>query len=201
MKIFIDQEFIDPKVMRNPEHKGEVGIAAIIALAMLLVLSVLAISISFVSNTDYKTMANFKRGEEAFLAGEVCVQEVRRLIEAEGLQILLFKQQNSVFDPIELTLDNGATCRLGPRDLDDDETDFDDQKVFDIPEAKTTGRVMRNTQLGGQTSITALPIVFTVTGKDSQDLDIADADENINTGTVIAVGLEAIGGFSSTPEY
>lgn len=187
--------------LNDNDKKGQEGIVAIIALTMLLILSVLAVSISFISNTDFKTMANFKRGQEAFLSAEVCVGEVRKLIESEGLSILLFKQQNSSLDAIEVTLDNGAKCRLGPRGLDVTDSDYDEQIVFSIPESKTTGRTMRNTQLGGQTSVTAVPIVFTVTGKDSQDQDIDDTNPNLNTGTVIAIGLEALGGFSSTPEY
>lgn len=187
--------------LNDNDKKGQEGIVVVIALTMLLILSVLAVSISFVSNTDFKTMANFKRGEEAFLSAEVCVGEVRKLIESEGLSILLFKQQNSSLDTIEVTLDNGAKCRLGPRGLDVTDIDYDEQIVFSIPESKTTGRTMRNTQLGGQTSVSALPIVFTVTGKDSQDQDKDDTNPNLNTGTVIAVGLEALGGFSSTPEY
>jgi Tfp pilus assembly protein PilX len=110
----------------------ESGIAVIIALVMLLVMSIMAISVSFLSNTDFQTMSNFKRGQEAFLAGETCVQETRRRIAEEGLALLLFKQSaqsatNILVDPLDIELSDsndalptdsdgmGAMCRSGKR--------------------------------------------------------------------------------------
>ena len=60
---------------KNGLYKNESGVAIILALIMLLVMSVLAITVSFSSNTDFKAMSNFKRGQEAFLAAERCIEE------------------------------------------------------------------------------------------------------------------------------
>ena len=46
--------------------KNEKGIAIILALIMLLVMSVMALTVSFMSNRDFKMMAAHKRGQEAF---------------------------------------------------------------------------------------------------------------------------------------
>jgi len=182
------------------------GIAVFLALIMLLVMSLMAISISFISNTDFQTMSSFKRGQESFLAAERCVQEARRLIEAEGIGTLLFKQSFNTLDEIRIELDfdnkegNGPVCRSGSRIADGEDPD----PVFDLPQnVRSIERVVRNTSLpdSGSGGAKAIPITFTVIGKDSQDRDKDDEDDNINTGTQIAVGIETFTGGGSSNVY
>jgi Tfp pilus assembly protein PilX len=171
----------------------ESGIAVIIALVMLLVMSIMAISVSFLSNTDFQTMSNFKRGQEAFLAGETCVQETRRRIAEEGLALLLFKQSaqsatNILVDPLDIELSDSN----------------DKDPIFTIPEnVKSIERIIRNTSLpdSGTGGAKAIPIVFSVMGKDSQDTDKTDEDPEVNTGTQLAVGIETFTGGGASNVY
>jgi len=182
------------------------GIAVFLALVMLLVMSLMAISISFISNTDFHSMSNFKRGQESFLAAERCVQEARRLIESEGIGLLLFKQSFNTLDEIRIEVDfdtidgNGPVCRSGSRIADGG----DPEPVFDLPQnVRSIERVVRNTSLpdSGSGGAKAIPITFSVVGKDSQDRDKDDEDDNINTGTQIAVGIETFTGGGSSNVY
>ncbi len=203
---------------------GESGIALIIALIMLLVMSIMAISVSFLSNTDFQTMSNFKRGQEAFLAGETCVQETRRRISEEGLALLLFKQSaqqasNPLVEPLEIDLAEnnsdlavqresngdfiGAFCRSGTRLMDGTVVASKDP-IFAFPDnVKSIERVLRNTSLpdSGAGGAKAIPVTFTVMGKDSQDRDKSDSDSEINTGTQIAVGVETFTGGGASNVY
>ncbi len=207
------------KTLKN-NLSDESGIALIIALVMLLVMSIMAISVSFLSNTDFQAMSNFKRGQEAFLAGETCVQETRRRIGEQGLALLLFKQSvqsasNPLVGPlnIDLAASNtnlikdsdgiGAICRSGSRIMDGTVVQSKDP-MFTFPDnVRSIERVIRNTSLAdsGSGGAKAIPITFTIMGKDSQDRDKDDSDDEINTGTQIAVGIEVFTGGGSGNVY
>jgi hypothetical protein len=76
------------------DHRtSESGIAVIIAMIMILIMSTLAITISFMSNIDFQTMSNYKRGQEAFLAAENCVEEARKVFETVGIETLFYELQ------------------------------------------------------------------------------------------------------------
>lgn len=188
------------------------GIAIILALIMLLIMSVMALTISFMSNIDYNSMANYKRGQEAFLAAETCVRVGRHRFETIGVETLYFQLQG-VFDPTTVSTESslvireplsnsdnpsddpedwkGPLCRSGPRIFDS--TTEGPAKFIEIPPpTKVTGRPIKNISLpsGGQGGAALVPVTFTVTGKDSSDEDKDDTNSKINTGTEIAVGFE-----------
>lgn len=189
-------------------RKSEEGIAIILALLILLVLSAMAVSISFISNIDFQTMANFKRGQEAFLAAERCVMEAKKTFEITGIGELAFRDQFGIDQTLSLALDNGATCRSGTRDFDADTNDDGNPDTgasagfVEFPtETKQLGRPIKGTSLpmGGSAGVTVVPFAFRVVGKDSQDEDPNDLKDDINTGTEIAVGIEnfTVGGGSN----
>jgi len=189
--------------------KNQNGIAIILALIMLLIMSVMALTISFMSNIDFTSMANYKRGEEAFLAAESCVLEGRKRFETIGVETLYFQLQSAQTSP---TVDSpliirealfpsdtssdpddwaGPLCRSGPRIFDS--TTSGPAKFIQIPPpSKVTGRPIRDVSLpsGGAGGAALFPVTFTVVGKDSEDKDKADTNDKINTGTEIAVGFE-----------
>jgi len=193
------------KILRD-NYSDQSGIAIVIALVMLLVMSIMAISISFLSNTDFQTMSNFKRGQEAFLAAESCVQETRRQISEEGLAFLLFKQSAQDTDaflvnPLDIDLASsntnlikdsngiGATCRSGNRIMEGVKGDGtvvsskDRDLIFTFPEganAKSASRDLRgfSKDEGSPAGAKATTLIFTVIGKDSQDKD-KNATQNI----------------------
>jgi len=96
-------------------NDSEKGIAIVLALVTLVIISIMAVSISYVSNIDYLTMANYKGGQEAFLAAERCTVEARKKFEIEGIETLVALQTIGKGEPLILTLPNGAVCRSGPR--------------------------------------------------------------------------------------
>ncbi len=184
-------------------RKGERGIAIILALIMLLVMSVLAITISFNSNMDFRTMSNYKRGQEAFLAAERCVALVRNQFETLGIEVIFFQlQSNNPIGLEELIAKSGvdcntdpelcAVCRTGQREFN--RTSPSDPAPFvDVPPpSKTTGRPIKHTSLasGGLGGAALVTTTFVVTGKDVRDEDKDDTDPDINTGTEIAGGFE-----------
>jgi len=185
----------------NGLYKNESGVAIMLALIMLLVMSILAITVSFSSNTDFQAMSNFKRGQESFLAAERCIGEGRNRFEVIGIEILFFLLQNKgtvnlsqggvgnllILDE---TLDNGAVCRSGFRDLN---SSNGPAELIEIPPiTKTIQRPLKNTSMPSSASGGAglVPDTFVVTGKDSRDKDKDDTNDSINTGTEIAVGFE-----------
>ncbi|MCI0481626.1 MAG: pilus assembly PilX N-terminal domain-containing protein [Candidatus Dadabacteria bacterium] len=183
-------------------YKNEEGVAIIMALIMLLVMSVLATTVSFNSNNDFRAMSNYKQGQEAFLAAENCIREGRNRFEIIGIDKLYFLLQNK--DTVTLAqggandllvldeeLDNGARCRSGPRVLDS-ATEGSGQ-IIEIPDIKKTPqRPLKNTSMPTSASSGAglIPVTFLVTGKDDGDKDKMDESNYINTGTGIAVGFE-----------
>lgn len=182
--------------------KQEDGVAIIMALIMLLVMSVLATTVSFNSNNDFHAMSNYKRGQEAFLAAEDCVREGRNRFEIIGIEVLYFLLQNKdtvilgqggASDLLVLNeeLDNGARCRSGPRTLDST-TDGPGQIVEIPPITKTIQRPLKNTSMSTSASGGAglVPVTFVVTGKDQGDKDLTDVKNTINTGTEVAAGFE-----------
>lgn len=180
--------------------RGESGIAIILAMIMLLVMSVLALTVSFNSNNDFHSMSVFKRGQQSFLAAERCVEQARVRFEVIGIETLYFLLQSSLPGPEtakELTiaenLDNDSFCRTGARDWHDPDSDNPAPLISIPPPTKTSGRPIKNVSLpsGGIGAAAVVPASFQVTGKDSQDEDIDDVNENVNTGTEIAVGLES----------
>lgn len=193
-----------------PSIKNEGGIALILALIMLLVMSVIATTVSFNSNNDYQAMSNYKRGQEAFLAAERCIQLGRNRFEVVGIEVLYFLLQNkdtvslgdgSATDLLYLNEEIGdcgteenplscARCRSGPRVLDGSQ---DNGLLIEIPPiTKTIQRPLKNTSMSTSASGGAglVPVTFLVTGKDKMDKDPDDENLSVNTGTEVAVGFE-----------
>lgn len=192
-----------------PYIKDEGGVALILALIMLLVMSVIATTVSFNSNNDFQAMSNYKRGQEAFLAAERCVQLGRNRFEVVGIEVLYFLLQNKDTASLAsgganlLYLDEDvgdcgtdqnplscARCRSGPRVLDGSQ---DNGRLIEIPPiTKTIQRPLKNTSMSTSASGGAglVPVTFLVTGKDSMDKDPDDAKLSVNTGTEVAVGFE-----------
>ncbi|MEQ9619198.1 MAG: hypothetical protein RIG61_08500 [Deltaproteobacteria bacterium] len=179
----------------------ESGVALILALIMLLVMSVLATTVAFNSNNDFKAMSNFKRGQEAFLAAERCIQEGRNRFERVGIEVLFFLLQNK--DTVSLAqggandllvldedLDSGARCRSGPRVINS--ADGPGELIEIPPITKTIQRPLKNTSMSTSASGGAglVPVTFVVTGKDDRDEDKDDTNLQVNTGTEISVGFE-----------
>ena len=181
---------IENTVINDP---GQSGIALLIALIMLLVLSVMAISLSFVSNLDFQGMQEFKRGQEAFISAEICVMETRFLLETEGFQNMLFKGQKG----FKIVLGDGdpakninPICRTGRRH--DDSADLNNAFLAITSDIKARERPVENTSIpsGNVGGATAVPLSFSVIGKDGTDPDKDDSDDDINTGIELAVGIE-----------
>jgi hypothetical protein len=183
-------------------YKNEEGVAIIMALIMLLVMSVLATTVSFNSNNDFRAMSNYKQGQEAFLAAEDCIREGRNRFEIIGIEVLYFLLQNkdtvllgqggaSELLVLEEELGNGAKCRSGPRLLDS-ATEGSGQIIEIPPVTKTIQRPLKNTSMSTSASGGAglVPVTFRVTGKDEGDKDIDDVKNTINTGTEVAAGFE-----------
>ena len=192
-----------------PSIKDEGGVALILALIMLLVMSVIATTVSFNSNKDFQAMSNYKRGQEAFLAAERCIQLGRNRFEVVGIEVLYFLLQNKDTASLAssganlLYLDEEvgdcgtdqnplscARCRSGPRVLDGSQ---DSGRLIEIPPiTKTIQRPLKNTSMSTSASGGAglVPVTFLVTGKDSMDKDPDDANLSVNTGTEVAVGFE-----------
>lgn len=190
------------KIGHADTYRREDGVAIILALIMLLVMSVLATTVSFNSNNDFHAMANYKRGQEAFLAAEDCVREGRNRFEIIGIEVLYFLLQNqgTVSLPqggandllvLNETLDNGARCRSGTRLLDS-ATEGAGQIIQIPPITKTIQRPLKNTSMSTSASGGAglVPVSFIVTGKDEGDKDKNDEKDTINTGTEVAAGFE-----------
>ena len=182
--------------------KNESGIALILALVVLLILSALAITISFMSNVDFQTMSTYKQGQEAFLAAERCIEEARRQFEQVGVETLFFQLQGGVSSGIELKIgENGvdcstepqrcAVCRTGPRNYDSSMGPIPFPEL--PPPTKTFGRPIKHTSLpsGGIGGAAVVSTTFLVTGKDARDKDKDDTNPDINTGTEISAGLES----------
>ncbi|MFI5323542.1 MAG: pilus assembly PilX N-terminal domain-containing protein [Thermodesulfobacteriota bacterium] len=201
-KVFmqINRKF-NSKSTSSDIRRNEKGIAVVLALIMLLVMSVLATTISFNSNNNFYAMSNHKQGQEAFLAAEYCVQVGRDRFETIGIEVLYFLLQNqstytlgqSGNDDLVLTetLVNGARCRSGDRFYNS--TNGPAPMIQIPPITKTVQRPLKNTSLPTSASGGAglVPVSFVVTGKDQGDKDLNDVDNDINTGTEIAVGFEA----------
>jgi hypothetical protein len=171
--------------------KNENGIALILALIMLLILSALAVAISFMSNIDFQTMSNYKQGQEAFLAAERCIEEARGQLETVGIETLYFQLQGGTSAGIELTLPNGSVCRTGPRGYDSSSGPIPFPEI--PPPTKALGRPVKHTSLpsGGVGGVGVFATTFLVTGKDARDKDKDDTNPDINTGTEVSAGLES----------
>ena len=201
------------KVIRNEE-----GIAIILALVMLLVMSVMALTVSFISNNDYKMMAAHKRGQEAFLAAESCVMEAKQRLEEIGAAPLFLKLQ-SVGDPTAISdlnaiviLKNiseddlgedvadwkGPMCRSGPRIWD---SSIQGPGLFiNIPDVtKSNARPVADESVGQAT--TAIIVQFNVMGKSSNDEDKDDTKDKTNTGTELGIGIEVFVVGATDPIY
>jgi len=188
------------KNLKN-EMRKEDGIALLLALIMLLVLSTLAITISFTSNIDFQTMSSYKRGQEAFLAAERCVEEGRRRFEIVGIETLYFLLQSEI-DTEELVVqvdipddgdpETGAYCRTGARDFNKASSTDLPPFVEIPPPTKVNGRPIKHVSLpsGGLGGAALVPTSVLITGKDANDEDLPDENPDINTGTEIAVGYE-----------
>ena len=193
--------------------KNQEGIAIILSLIMLLVMSVLAITVSFISNVDFKMMSIHKRGQEAFLAAESCISEARQRLETVGVETLYFELQSTpdvtvlptssnmvIIKPINNTDDpaddpedwKGSMCRSGPR-IWDEPTQGPARFIELPPPTKAVGRPLKNVSLasGGSGGAALVPITFEVMGKNNVDEDKNDDDPEINTGTEVAIGFES----------
>ena len=182
----------------------EKGIAIVMALILLLTMSVMGLTVSFLSNIDFKLVSNYKSGQESLIAAESCVIEGRRRIEKIGAEKLFFELQNSASsssipsdflfimslkkesstDPKDWL---GPMCRSGPK-MANGPLRF----INDISQAKSYARAPKNTSLvsGGASSGALFPMSYVITGKSSVDRDKGDSDNKINTGTEIVVGFE-----------
>jgi len=176
--------------------KNQRGIVVIIAIVMLLIMSTLTVTISYISNMDFQTMSNYKRGQEAFLAAEKCIARARMQFETLGIETIFYKIQ--VGDPpagIELPdvpTNKDTYCRTGPRNFNR-ALSTDPVELIEIPPpTKEMGRPIKHVSLpsGGVGGATAVPVTFIVTGKDVRDKDKEDIDPKINTGVEIAAGFE-----------
>lgn len=191
--------------------KNERGVALIIAIILVLVMSTLATTISFLSNNNFYSMSQYKRGHEAFLAAESCAVEIRKNIEkiqpSKFLELIRSDIDTSLSEsefgdnifvnkPINLSVDNpdlspstwhGPMCRVGSRHLTSEQ--INELKNFFIPREFKGTRHLKETGVGIQT---AIPLTFILTGKDSLDKDKEDSNNNINTGIEILIGYEAI---------
>jgi len=198
MPVIKKTKAVESAIMKNPPlhvYKNEEGVAIIMALIMLLVMSVLATTVSFNSNNDFRAMSNYKQGQESFLAAERCIQEGRNRFEVVTVAYLaslesyrlpgtLGQGNGEDVTVLDEELDNGSRCRTGYRG------DEVPAKLFQSSEStKANSRVIKNTQMSNDSaSLTTVP--FTVTGKNSMDKDKNDTNAQINTGTEIAIGLE-----------
>lgn len=186
--------------MKNLSNEN--GIALILALIMLLVISILAISASFISNMDFQMMSNYKQGQEAFLAAERCVDEARKQFEVVGIETLYFQLQSGITTGITLKIGpNGvncdsepqkcAVCRTGPRDYSSSSGPVPFLQV--PPPTKLLGRPLKHVSLpsGGIGGAALVPSSFMVTGKDAGDKDKNDTSSTMNTGTEVSAGFES----------
>jgi len=199
--------------------KNEEGIAIILALIMLLVMSIMAVTASFLSNTDFRMMSVHKRGQEAFLAAETCVTIAKRRLEEIGAAPLFLKLQSAASDPLTISTLN-AIIILENMDAQDDGKAVDDwfgplcssgPRIWDsatqgpglfinIPEAtKSNGRPVADESVGQAT--TAITVPFNVMGKSSDDEDKDDTDEQINTGIELEIGIEVFVVGATDPIY
>lgn len=188
-------------------RNSEKGIAIILALIMLLVMSIMAISASFLSNIDFQGMSIFKRGQESFLATESCVVEARKRLETIGFaelenQITILNSyraqgegglsaSNNPFENtvlIDLDIDQ-ARCRSGNRVVDQ-LPDLFFRKIGQRPIVRDLPNTSRAS--GGTSVTTVNQLSLTATGKDSQDEDIDDNNLQINTGVEVIYGMEVI---------
>ena len=199
--------------MNSKIVKNQDGIAIILALVMLLVMSVMAITVSFISNVDFKMMSIHKRSQEAFLAAETCISEARQRLETIGVETLFFQLQSTpdlvtlpptsdlvillpmsdVDDPNDTPdLWKGSMCRSGPR-IWDSATQGPGRFIELPPPTKAVGRPLKNVSLasGGSGGAALIPITFEVMGKTDVDEDKDDTDPKINTGTELAIGFES----------
>lgn len=177
---------------------SESGIAVVIAMIMILIMSTLAITISFMSNIDFQTMSNYKQGQEAFLAAENCVAEARRIFETTGIQILFTQLQfGGVQTGVEIPqtpTKSEAYCRTGSRNFQRTNPTDPPAAIVQAPDpTKKTGRPLKHTMIpsGFVGGVEAVPVSFLVTGKDAMDRDKKDTNPDINTGVEIAVGFES----------
>lgn len=198
-------------IMKNPPriYKNEEGVAIILALIMLLVMSVLATTVSFNSNNDFHAMSNYKQGQEAFLAAERCIEEGRNRFEtvtaaylgslkAYRLPGTLGQGDGENVLILDEDLDNGSRCRSGRRDIEAP------AEFFVVPEnTKTNLRPIKNTQMpnGESGGGNLMPLEFVVTGKDNRDKDKNDTNNLVNTGAEIAVGFEVFTLGNPNPVY
>jgi len=199
------------------KHKSilhnESGVALIIAIIMILVMSALASAISFVSNNDFVSMANYKKGQEAFLAAESCATGTRDIIENEGPGILFEGLRSEINDqlfvrmPIRSAVDTSIIgtdvskwknpmCRTGHRFLLNS-NDFKNPRNFLITNRKKAQGNVKHFSIG---EFNLHEVSFVVTGKDSSDEDKADTKSDINTGIEIITGVE-IKTLGGTNEY
>lgn len=192
------------RYMTIDNKKSESGIAVIIAMIMILIMSTLAITISFMSNIDFQTMSNYKQGQEAFLAAEQCVQQARSVFETTGIETLFYQlqlggPQTGVEIP-QTPATGEAYCRTGSRNFErvdaagNSDVNGDPPPIVQAPPTtKQMGRPLKHVSLpsGGVGGAAAVPASFLVTGKDAGDRDKKDINPDINTGVEIAVGFES----------
>lgn len=175
----------------------EDGVALILSIIILLVISTLATTIAFVTYLDVQTTSNYKRGQEAFLAAERCVGEARRMFETLGIEVLYFNLQGGEKMGLSLLGEDGSYCRTGDRFWENPSSSAAPSDVVPPfvelpPPSKAMGRPLKHVSLpsGGVGGAALVPATFTVVGKDKEDKDLLDKDPNVNTGVEIAVGYE-----------
>jgi len=206
----------------NKIRNDEKGVALIIAIILVLVMTTIATSISFISNNDFLSMSNYKSGQEAFIASESCVIEVRNILEntnpavfyelvRSGVDADLIKDElgrnifvqkpvsvidkSSEGEPVGNPEDwLGPACRTGSRALNSEQ--IKQPENFLITNESKSSRHVKNFSIG---EFDVTPISIIVTGKSSLDQDKADMkeenedkDDDINTGIEIISGFEVL---------
>jgi hypothetical protein len=203
---------IDLDKFRNDES----GIALIIAIILILIMTTLGSTISFLSNNDFYSMSNYKSGQEAFLASESCVIEIRKILEnVEPAEILELKRSDDV-NPENLESELGSKLfiqsPISPFDVTTNGSINPDPATWEGPLCRTGSRALGSAQIKKPSNylitkdykgsrhvtnnsigmIDMTPISIIVTGKDSFDGDKTDENEHINTGIEIVVGFEVL---------
>ncbi len=198
------------------------GVALIIAIILVLVMTTIATSISFISNNNFLSMSNYKSAQEAFFATESCVIEVRNILENTnpaifyelvrsgidadllteelGRDVFVLKPVSNIDKPPgtqefgDPDTWQGPVCRTGSRALNSNE--IKQPENFLITNETKSSRHVKNFSIG---EFDVTPISIIVTGKSSLDQDKADRkeensdrDDDINTGIEIISGFEVI---------
>ena len=168
-----------------PSIQNEKGVALIMAIIIILAMSIMASAISFISNNDYISSVTYEDGQEAFLASESCVMELKKRFEEDDF---------AIFDPT--TVSSAASKFLGSPSGNENTRPY--CRTGDRKNDNTTviedvaGSHEKNVPGYSDGHFFAKQYRAIVTGKGSRDRDKEDTDPKINTGIEILYGFEVI---------